>query len=478
MNRSIANRVLLTVCGALVLLGGCFPEDTLDWSADGSVGLLRTDEALYLVDGQSGELTVVATENVAPWPGMSRDGARIVYSDEIVIATLAEGLSALPPGQVKMIQNDARSLRERILSGAVTVTEFDSDRDSAFGYDEPHYAWVARYMCEHADESLAQKLGTQLLQQGKELELGCCRLVIAPTADPANKTIVASSALSIFRPRFSPDGKHVAYIATGHEDAELLHLFVASPEQNLPAVHVASRVALGFDWRADSQAIAYLRQEVGDTILGVIFERQICDDDGKLLEETSADAPDRPLETHHCTGQTKQLVGTLFEPLMKVEYGAGQRLFFSSASGRIPTSDLDEPTYLLFCYDFLTGTVADVLPPEASAHVGQTVNFFSLSPDGRKVLLPMANNRFAIYEFGTRSAEVPILEDEQFGEDLPEFLPSWKGNDHVSCLVSENSRFLASDEGQEHSRKEIVVLDATGACQSVLSANWPGDAIH
>lgn len=480
MNKSMANCMLMLAYGAVVLLAGCFPEDSLDWSADGSVGLLRTGEALYLVDGQTGKLTLVEGENVIAWPDLSRDGAQIAYSNETTCPTLAEGWRTLPVSQQKVIENKAQSLREQILSDALTVTDFNAVPDSAFQCSAPYRAWVVRTLCENADEALTRKLGRDLLQQGRKSKLECSQLILVSRTDLSRKKVLVTSTMPIFCPHFSPDGKSVAYLVV--EDSEITeigsaHLFVASLQENMPAVHVASRVALGFDWREDSQALAYLQQEGGDTMLGVIFERQVCDSNGKLLEETSADASGDPLETHHCTGQTKQLVGTLFDPLVKVAYGVGGRLFFSSASGRIPTSDLDEPKYMLFCYDFVTGTVVEVLPAEAPAYVGQTLNFFSLSPDGRRVLLPMPNNRFAIYTFGTKSPDVPVLETEQFGEELPKFLPSWKGNDRVSCLVSEKSHFLTSDEGQPHPRKEVVMLDATGNYQNTLSADWPDDTI-
>ncbi len=477
MNKSIANHVLLIVYSAMVLLAGCFPEDTLDWSADGSVGLLRTNSALCLVDGQTGKLTPIQAEGVMPWPGISRDGSQIAYSSEALCSTLAEGLSTLPVSQRRMIENDAQSLRDKILSNALTVTDFNSIPDDMFGRSNAYNAWAVRTLCENADETLARKLGDKLVQQGRRSTLECCQLVTVSRANPNHKTIVLTSVLPIYCPRFSPDGKYLAYLAFHGEKLEQAHLFVASLQQTMPAVHVASRVALGFDWRKDSQAIAYLQQEASDAILGVIFEQQISDSNGRLIEEISTDASADPLEMHHGTGQTKQLVGTLFDPEAKVAYGVGERLFFSSVSGRIPTSDLDEPTYMLFCYDFVTGAVTDVLPAEAPAYVGQTVNFFSLSPDGQRVLLPMPKNRFAIYELGTKSPDVPILEAEQFGEDAPKFLPSWRGNDRVSCLVSEQSHFLTSDKGQPHPRKEVVMLDATGNYQSTLSADWPDDAV-
>lgn len=477
MNRSLTNRILLMVYSAVILLGGCFPEDSLDWSADGSVGLLRTNEALYLVNGQTGELTLIEAENVAPWPDISRDGNWIVYSTEATCATLAEGRRALPASQVKMIENDAKSMREKILSGAVTVTDFNATSQGAFGYSDPYRSWVIRTMCENADEALARELGDQLLQQGRELALECSRLIVVSRADLSDKKIVTTSALGLLSPRFSPDGRYVAYLTTGRQDDDQAHLFVAWPQQNISAVHVASRVALGFAWRPDSQAIAYSQQEADNAIVAVIFEQQICDDDGKLLAEISTDASVNPLEMHRSTGPTKQLVGTLFEQLMRVEYGVGERLFFSSASAHIPLSNIDEPKYLLFCYDFITGAVANVLPPNVSGHVGSTVNFFSLSPDGRRVLLPMEKNRFAIFELGADSPNMPIPEAEEFGQSLPTLVPRWKGNDHISCLVSESSHFLVSDQEQPRERKEIVILSATGDYESTLSENWPDEAI-
>ena len=477
MNRSATSHILLIAYGAVVLLAGCFPEDSLDWSDDGSVGLLQTSGILSLVNGQTGELTTIQDKNVMAWPGISPDGNRIAYCSESTCDTWAEGWNSLPAGQRKMIDNDMQSLRGALLNDTSTVTDFNSLPDDLFGHDQSYNAWVVRTLCENADETLAKKLGDTLLSQGKAMKLDCCRLLLVSRTDLNHKTTLLTSVLPIYNLRFSPDGKYLAYLLFRDEKLEKPSLFVASLQQTMPAVYLASTVALGFDWRDDSQAIAYMQQEPDDDMLGVVFERQICDSNGVLLEETSADASGHPLEMHHGTGPTKQLIGTLFNAEAKVAYGTGERLFFSSIAARIPTGDLDEPQYTLFCYDFITGTVANVLPTGLPASVGPTVSFFSLSPDGRKVLLPMPKNRFAIYELGAKSPAVPVPEAEQFGEDVPDFLPSWKGNDAISCLVSENSHFLTADKEQAHSRKEVLVLNVKGDYQSTLSTDWPDDAI-
>jgi len=159
---------------------------------------------------------------------------------------------------------------------------------------------------------------------------------------------------------------------------------------------------------------------------------------------------------------------------MKVQYGSNGRLFFSSPGGRIPTSDLEELTYSLFCYDSVTGTVADVLPAAVSDAVGDTVNFFSVSPDGTRVLLPMKKNRFAIYTLGEKTPDT-LDEAEEFGEDMPDMLPSWKNNTQITCLVASHSRFLGDSAGRQDDRNEIIVLNVAGDFHSHLSTDWPDD---
>ena len=161
--------------------------------------------------------------------------------------------------------------------------------------------------------------------------------------------------------------------------------------------------------------------------------------------------------------------------LMKVVCGAGGRLFFSSASITIPSSDLDESKCSVFCYDAMTGVVSNILPSSVADCVGEGVDFFSLSPDGARILLPMKDNRFGIYELGTKSLTLPVEESEKFDKDNA-MIPSWKGNGQVTCQVSPQSRFVAG-RAKQSDRNEVVVLDTAGEFQSLLSGNWPDDAL-
>ena len=390
MNNRVNNIGLYLFCLGLILLAGCFPEDSLDWSADGSIGLLRTGEELYVVDGSTGALTRVPTDGqVSPWPDMSSDGKRIVYAEQVKYATLAEGLKALPADEVRMIANDAKSLRDKVLGGALTITDFNSVSDEQLGFVTPYRDWIIRSMCENADEQLTRKLGDQALQQGKASALSGSRLVVVALSDSRNKRTITTSVLALLRPRFSPDGRHVAYLGLGPVK-ERRHICLLPRCNRLRRPPCTShRMSLSASTGGRTAGLWCICNRLGEEMmLGTLQEQQVCDSNGNLLEGVS-DNPKTPIAAHRCTGESKQLVGTIVEPLMKVEYGIGGRLFFSSASGRIPSSDLDEPSYSLFCYDPVTGAVADVLPSKARNEqpLGEMVNFFSLSPDGRRVLL-------------------------------------------------------------------------------------------
>ena len=191
MDYHVSNRGLCLFCFGLILLTGCLPDDSLDFSADGSVGLLRTSGRLYVVDGDTGALSPVPASKVSPWPDISADGKRIAYAHEVKHATLAEGLKTLPPSQVEMIADDAKSLREKVLGGTISIGDFNSISDEGLGYVQPYRGWVVRSLCEDADEQLTQKLGAKAMQQGRTAELLSTRLVVAALADSAIALLMA-----------------------------------------------------------------------------------------------------------------------------------------------------------------------------------------------------------------------------------------------------------------------------------------------
>jgi len=488
MNNHWITYALAASCVAVIFFGGCIPEDSLQWSDDGSVGVLAVGGALYSVDGQTGDLTEITPRSVQLLPDISKDGKWIAYAQQIESNSLSEGLKLLPAGQVKMITYYAGQVRNEVLeTGGLKDDEFPFPD---VGPLTPHdyRNWAIRYLCENADSELAKVLGNEGIEKGKNKPINYFQVVVAPAKNPSGKRIVTASVFSILAPQLSPDAKSVAYLMHTQQGQvsnayEEFALCVASLEADIRAMLVDSRVAFGYDWRDDGKAIAYLSADSEnlpneDLILGTLKKKVVADSDGGLLAEPVQVPDSGSACTHRCTGKDVQLVGTLFYPWLKVEYGLDGRIFFSSFALPLPASKRDEATCSLFCYDPLTATVTDVLPRNVSVHTSDQVigvSLFSLSPNGREVLLPIKNNRFVVHALGTDSVELPIPQEEGFGDDeLPEMSPCWKGNNEISFLVAENSHFVPkAEQGAAASRKEIIVLNKTAGTSRVLSKSWP-----
>jgi len=488
-NRKVACG-LLVVYAAVVFVAGCIPEDSLEWSGDGSVGLLRIGEELGLVDGMTGELTEVAKQNVGLLPAISKDGNLIAYSEKVDCNSLSEGLKLLPPGQVKMIEHYAGRMKKNILdAGKLTGDQFGFPEEGLL-LPEDYRNWAIRYLCENADNELLEILGSEGIEKAKEKAIHYFQIVVVPRENLDQKCVVAASIFRAMVTRFSPDAKSVAYLMHTQEGQvsnayQEFGLYIASLETDVKAMLVDSRVALGYDWREDGKAIAYLSADSknlghDDLILGTLKEKGVADANGSLLAEPTQLPEHGSAGTHHCTSKAAELVGALFYPWSKVQYGPDNRIFFSSFALPLPTSTRDEARCSLFCYDPVIATVTDVLPLSVSGHISRqvfSISQFALSPDGKYVLLPLKHNRFIIYTLGTDSMEIPIPEEEGFGEEeLPEMPPSWKSSNDISFLVSENSHFLpkAKDGQEKPARKQIVIFNRTNKQSWILSENWPG----
>ncbi|MHC4517476.1 MAG: hypothetical protein ACYTAS_02710 [Planctomycetota bacterium] len=460
------------------LLAGCFPDNSLVWSSDGSWGLLRVKGALFAVDGKDGELSPIEPEGgVAMMPGISADGSQIAYVAFVGRPNLDEGLRLFPSTMANMIEQDAEQLAQKVLAGLVTPESLLPDNNKELPFAQPYHGWVLRTMCRNPGSALADKLGPDVLAKCQQLDIGYAYLVVAPRTNSRQGKTLVTMPLAMHRPRFSPDGRYVAYVLPLPEDEKRGVLLVASTDGKVAAMEVATGVALGYDWRPDGRALAYVKL-AGDTMLGTLEEKVVIDETGSPLVEAIHADEEACVASSRSRGEAKQLAGTLFQPLMHVQYGLDGRMLFSSAALAIPTTELEEPKYSVFCYDRVTGTVKDVLPSVIRNRASQNMNFFRLSPDGTRLLVPLQYNRFAIYELGSNEAIFPCEGDEGYGMDeMPDFVPSWKGNDQIVCMVSEKGHFLVGDDGQAHHRKEVVVLGTDGQLHTILSSRWPDEAI-
>ena len=206
------NLIKLSLAASYVLaafIAGCIPEDSLQWNADGSKGIYSKKGALFLVDGSTGSLTQIAPkETTTYWPAISPDGSLFAYSQIVKVDDFNSAFMLLPPTQAKEIKEHAEILKQKILTDGIKDANFPSLEDYS---NEQHTVWVDRYLIEKADAQLAKKIGLELIKKIKEKELTFFQLVLAQTADPNGKKILATSSQQLWCIRFSPDSKLIAY---------------------------------------------------------------------------------------------------------------------------------------------------------------------------------------------------------------------------------------------------------------------------
>jgi hypothetical protein len=473
----------MSLIAVAVFVGGCVPEESLEWSDDGSVGLLRVKGALYLVDGQSGALTAVEEKDVQPRPGMSKDGTAIVYARQVQCADLTAGLKRLPAGQVKMIDYCAEQMRNDIVAaGGLTKGKLPDCKLPALAADD-YKNWVVRRVCEKYAAEISKAIGTDDLEKECEQKISYFELVIANRNQLDQKRVIATSLLHLSGTTLSPNGKYIAYLMhspqgkAGASDGQ--SLLVAAVTGETTAAMIDSLTAFGYDWRSDSRAIVYPQAEVkeassSDFLPATIREKIVADEQGALLAKPVEPSDTGTPNTHVCIGEHKHIAGSLFSPDMRAAYGPEGHIFFASMKLQIPAGTLDEGKWSLFCYDPVTQSIFDIIPNTVAENL--ELNSFSLSPDGRKAILPMLRNRFGIYKVGQSSINFPIKPEEGFGDEKAmKFAPAWKSEKGISCLVSEKSHFLKDKQAR---RPEVIVINTQGELEMVLSTTWPDAVIE
>jgi hypothetical protein len=481
MSNRAKTRCLIAFCVAVSLFAGCLPGDSLQWNADGSKGLYSKNGGLYLVDGSTGALTKVADkETTASWPAISSDGSQIAYGEIVKVNDFDVALKKLPPSEVKTIESNAELLKQKILNEGIKDGNLPFIGESKDSFNEQHTAWVARYLVEKANNQVGQKIGAELTKKIKAGGLTYFQLILAHAADPNNKRMLATSHQQLWRINFSPDSRFVAYVTdriTGKAYEAGFNLYVVLPAEKTSAAFVASSVSIGYCFRPDSCAIAYLKPEdenIKDQklVLGSLIEKTLVDPNGKFLVSSENNS-------YTCTGASKAYAGVLFDSWMKVSYAHGDRIFFSSSKITLPSGNTEQPKGSVFCCDTLTGGVSDIGQIGAD-FMKDNYYLFEPSHDSRKVLVPGNKNTLVVYVLGPdlESSKLIVDSNEGFGDDSPpKLLAEWKGANQFSCLVSEKSRYLTADPNNPHQRKEIVILDTEGKLVRILSKDWPDELL-
>ena len=490
MNDHINSYALTAFYIAAIFTAGCFPEESMQWSDDGSVGVVKMDELMGVVDGETGQFKPIArTEDQDGTElnaiSISADGKLVAYSLSQEIRNLADALKQVPPNQVKLLDHYAKKVRAQIIErGSAEDLNFAKMDAGPFASDA-YSDLLERYVCENADAELIEALTPRIVEDGKNNQVGLYKLFVASPEKAVTEQPepVITSIFAIFALRISPDNKHVAFMFYNElleEDALKFDLFAAQLNGDIAAMHIADYVAPGYSWHTDGKAVVFLENSLKENkdeySIGTLRKVEVVDEEGNLLAEPISDEHGS-MATHRCKGPAADLAGIVFHPFMKVQC-TPSRIFFSSHAVDLPMNTIDgELRWSVYCYDQVTRSISDVLPREVSALGSDNgMGYFAVSPNEKRILLPVRKHRFMIYKLGEPSALTPVKESEEFGDshgDNWRMMPAWKGSSEITALVSKNSHFVVKEGQDKHDREEIVVLDADGEFRKVLSETWP-----
>jgi len=468
-------RPVLALAALAALAAGCYPLTSMRWSDDGAVGILAKGEKGQLIDGRTGKTTDLP--ELAGWvPAVSADGKTVLYATAKAFETAKAALGALPTAQQALVTTEANRLADRILAegaGPGGVGAWPDLEGGPLVRTDLFRTLVRRTVCETGNEQARAALAPALVENTKALPVRLVQLMAAPVAAPDKGLALATSLYTITRPRFSPDGRFVAYlchtVVEGKQGEDAFALW-ASPAQGEPkAVRLAENVAIGYAWRPDSRAVACiaLAGDLGEQkLVGTLNVVEVADADGSLLAKPAEAGADADFVA---SAEPAQRAGVVFNGLAAAAYLPSGRLLFTSVKGRLPMSVVEGELHAsIFVYDDVTRTVADILPPAVSGRMGGQAHV-DLSPDGKRVLIPLGTEGFLVYTIGETEAQTPLPEGAS--PEANAAPPAWVGPDHVACWVNASSSLLAGTEAAKAAGDAdvLVEVDLEGKLIRVLA---------
>ncbi|MCK5114789.1 MAG: PD40 domain-containing protein, partial [Phycisphaerae bacterium] len=445
----------------------------------------KIDEELVLIDGSNNTIIKLIDEGeLQIGPSISADGKMIAYAKNEFFKNPDQLAELIPEDQLTVIQQYVRDIHDLIITeGGINKDKIEKGTLFPRMQSKQFASLVYSLIALQAEKPLLDLLKPdelKLAQEVKKQGFKLCHLYVTTLdgLDVQNKQTIHISCFSMISPKISPDQKNIAYLIQNDflKDNDTYNLHVATLDSKIKAAQVAANVAFGaYDWSPNGRSLAFIENESpgknDDFMLGTLTEREIIDENGQLDVKPDQDRQKyNSIATHYCQGEDTELAGMIFYPWLSASYHPSGRIFFSSAPIKLPATELQLAEEMsIFCYDPLLKTVTDVLPKDISAQLSTSVVGFEISPDGKKLLLPLQKQRFLIYTLGKTDSIDPLTEADAFGEkDVFKMAPAFKGNNQIACLVEKDCHLLKDLPPDSLKDKEIAIIDHQGKFVDLL----------
>jgi len=453
---------------AALIVAGCDPTN-YSWSPDGRWMAVFTDGGLRLCDAD-GNLspTTIPGVKVAAW---FPDSKRVLVSREIEAKTWDEVAKYLSPKQLQEITDAAETARQALLAydwNAPNADDWDKFGD-AFTAKHPlteqdkrvlneYVGAIALYVRDHEDAQLRQTIPPD---RQKELQsvTQSVQFLEVYGVDPFTATPIAqlmTTLQGINSLRVSPTGAAAIVVTSGDRAGDLL---VLGTDGKHPAMQISDRAASSPDWSADGRDVVFIqaaqKPATGDAaLLGSLSRVTVIGDNGAPLAKPAA---------------AEDVAGLIYDQRSRVRCLKDGRIMFASAQVALPStaSDMPQRPQLFSVIPSNAATVNRVLSREVVETLGNSAEYFELSPDGQRVSIPDQTGKVDVVDL--RSGEVitvqskPVVSSaDQNHQPALYTIPQWRSNDELTFMAP-------GDDG----RPSLILWSISKKAGKTLSTNWP-----
>ena len=448
--------IMLTIFLASLLLVACIPERVV-WSPDGNRAAVLGNGGLYLCDGD-GNLSDLLAENVyiAAWFADSTRLA-LVRRDE---TDSWEQLEALLP---EPWRQELIEIADGILGRIQTHADWEQQVNQLLGsgrVNSNEIDVIKRFVVDRRSDKLPQDMRQGWGDDRPWVAVVQIVKVVDRRLEPG--LVLGAFTRRVWDLRVSPTGRAVAFTVGDpfdHIGGTPVALHVAPTESAASARQIDEGVSLYPDWSPDGKSLVYakldnvLPKQDGPSI-GAIIRRQVCADDGRLLDDLKGAA---------------ELAGVCMNTLTRIRCLADGRIVFSTIELHLPAVSADMPQSLqLFALDpDRQATLTRLIPRSVERQIEESLYLFEVSPDGKQVAIPGEQEHVWIFRIDT--GQFTQVQKTEGKDQCNRTFPSWRGPDEL-CFV------WPIPDAEEGARKAEIVLYSDGNSR-VISADWPDEVV-
>jgi WD40 repeat protein len=456
-----------------LILAGCVPT-RYAWSPDGNFMTVIGDDGSLRIADADGKLAAGALDGVsaAAW---FPDSRRLAVSHQIDVAHWDELVKYLSPAQQQLVTADAARIHDFALTydwtapNAGTWEAFHNvlvQKETQIAIDEKGAEELALAMAiclrDHGDEGFLAKFPEDRRKELNALTLPVHEIEVCDvSADGITRgKQIMTSLKGIHDMRVSPTGEAVLVSMDGTRPHDAVLCVIPSDGSRSP-VQLSDAAAWYADWSPDGRDVYFIRAnsplavDDGSQRLGALSHARVIDVGGAFAAKTPS---------------IDDIAGLLYSEYSRVRCTKTGQVLFASADVRLPSTSADMPDrpQLFSIYPGRQAIVTRVLTTRALQSIGDSAQYFEVSPDGFHASVPNSDGKVDVVDLRTGDAVEVQGKPVMSSESKPTLItiPQWRSNDDLTFMAP-------GPDGQPM----VQLWSISKNSGKAISAGWPAGSV-